>query len=114
MERRARVIRKKRMRMLRTRVFACMISFALTLAILLAGIKIMAAVTRADEINPRVKCYHSIEIEAGDTLWDIAEREMGPGWSDIRDYIREVEELNHINGNMIKAGDYICLPYYKS
>ena len=91
-----------------------MISFALTLGLLLAGIKIMAAVTRADDINPRVKCYHSVEIEAGETLWDIAEREMGPGWSDIREYIREVEKLNGINGSMIKAGEYICLPYYKS
>lgn len=74
----------------------------------------MAAVTKADDINPRVKCYHSVEIEAGETLWDIAEREMGPGWSDIREYIHEVEELNGINGNMIKAGEYICLPYYQS
>ena len=62
MERRAKVIRKKRMRMLRTRVFACMISFALTLAVLLAGIKIMAAVTRADEINPRVKSKPEIRF----------------------------------------------------
>lgn len=107
-------IRRKKMHMLKVRVFAGMISFALTLAVLLAGIKIMAAVTRADDIKPRIKCYHSVEIEAGETLWDIAEREMGPGWSDVRAYIKEVEELNGINGSVIKAGEYICLPYYKS
>ncbi len=113
MSRRA-VMQRKRMRMLKARMFAAMAAFALTLAILLAGIKIMAAVTNADDLSPRVKCYHSVEIEAGETLWDIAEREMGPGWSDIRAYIREVEQINGINGSMIKAGEYICLPYYKS
>ena len=38
---------------------------------------------------------------------------MGPGWSDIREYVYEVEVLNGIEGDNLTAGNYLQLPYYE-
>ena len=57
------------------------------------------------------RVYRSVRIEADDTLWDIAEREMDSTWSEKRDYIKEVERINNINSDNISAGDYLILPY---
>ncbi|MBQ9885835.1 MAG: LysM peptidoglycan-binding domain-containing protein [Lachnospiraceae bacterium] len=56
--------------------------------------------------------YQSIRIEAGDTLWTIAE-EYCPSSHDIHDYIETVKSINDIKNNTIKAGDYIIVTVYK-
>lgn len=66
----------------------------------------------AEENNGRLKCYKSITIKEKDTLWDIAEVYMTDEYDDIRDYIKEVCKINHINANYIKAGESIIVPYY--
>lgn len=69
-----------------------------------------AGTARAENITSE-RIYRSVRIEADDTLWDIAEREMDSSWSEKRDYIKEVERINNINGDNISAGDYLILPY---
>ncbi len=95
-----------------------MAAFFLTLIImtavgLLIGIKLTTTSANADTKAPRQKYYREYQIEKGDTLWSIAEDEMGPGWSDIREYIYEVEVLNGIEGDSLTAGNYLQLPYYE-
>ena len=95
-----------------------MAAFFLTLVImttvgLLIGIKLTTTSANADTKAPRQKYYREYQIEKGDTLWSIAEDEMGPGWSDIREYIYEVEVLNGIDGDDLTAGNYLQLPYYE-
>ena len=95
-----------------------MAAFFLTLVImttvgLLIGIKLTTTSANADTKAPRQKYYREYQIEKGDTLWSIAEDEMGPGWSDIREYIYEVEVLNGIDGDALTAGNYLQLPYYE-
>ncbi len=93
-------------------------AFFMTLVIMTAiglfiGIKLTTTSANADTKAPRQKYYKEYQIEKGDTLWSIAEEEMGPGWSDIREYVYEVEVLNGIEGDSLTAGYYLQLPYYE-
>lgn len=93
-------------------------AFILTLVImtvigLLIGIRLTTISANADTKTPRQKYYKEYQIEDGDSLWSIAEDEMGAGWSDVREYIYEVEVLNGIDGDHLTAGNYLQLPYYE-
>ncbi len=62
------------------------------------------------------KSYTSVLVREGDSLWSIAQAEIGRngmnGTNDreIRDFIREVEKINNIDGERIHAGNYIIIP----
>ena len=58
------------------------------------------------------KCYDSIRIENGDTLWSIAVKHRNPDYDRIEEYIREVRRLNHICGDRLYAGEYLTIPCY--
>ena len=73
----------------------------------------VARSTAADEAGS-YKYYTSIEIMSGDTLWTIADRYMSLEYTDPRDYIEEVMELNGLADDKIHAGQYIMIPYYST
>lgn len=56
--------------------------------------------------------YHQVQIESGDTLWDIA-AEYGPEDSDVRKVINEICELNDITADELNAGSRIIIPVYE-
>lgn len=56
--------------------------------------------------------YHQVQIESGDTLWDIAV-EYGPENSDIRKTVREICDLNDISASDLYAGQRIIVPVYE-
>ncbi len=60
------------------------------------------------------KYYTSIQIEYGDTLWDIADEYIGEFNVSKTKYIEEICQLNNIDENEIHAGDYIVVPYYSN
>lgn len=57
--------------------------------------------------------YTSVEIEAGDTLWTIAEAYMCSEYDDINDYIYDVMQINNLASDEIHAGGYLMVPYYE-
>lgn len=57
--------------------------------------------------------YKVIEIEYGDTLWNIAKENMSPGYSDINEYIDEIKECNQLSSDRINSGNYLMIPYYE-
>jgi hypothetical protein len=57
--------------------------------------------------------YKIIEIEKGDSLWSIANDNMGPGYDDINVYIKDIKECNQLDSSNIRAGNYLMLPYYE-
>ena len=91
---------------------------AAILAALLAtsvGMMLTERAATADSLlmsTSRTVGYRSVQIEAGDTLWSIADREMGEGWTDKQDFIRAVEQVNRLTDGVIHAGAYLCIPYY--
>lgn len=58
------------------------------------------------------KYYTSIEIQPGDTLWDIADTYQTEGYSSRNAFLKEIQELNHIDASNITSGCYLIIPYY--
>lgn len=61
---------------------------------------------------PRYKYYTSICVAPGDSLWSIAEEHMSSDYETVYDYISEVQEINHLSGDYLRAGTKLCVPYY--
>ena len=58
--------------------------------------------------------YKVITVERGDTLWDIAETWSGSTDDDIRTYIDNICEMNHIHGDNLKEGQLLLIYYGES
>lgn len=61
---------------------------------------------------PSYKYYTSVQIEKGDTLWEIAGNYITDEYKDMNAYIEEICSINHIADKDIHAGQYITIPYY--
>ena len=72
--------------------------------------------TTQDESNDvYYKYFKQIEIEAGDTLWDIAGEYMENGpYQSRKEYMEEVASINQLKSTTIKAGQHLLIPYYES
>lgn len=57
------------------------------------------------------KYYKSIQIEAGDTLWDIANEYRGN--QEIKSYIKEVKKMNNLKSDQINDMSYLTIMYYE-
>lgn len=60
------------------------------------------------------KCFKSIVLEYGDTLWGIAAEYKGGYYECTQDYIDEVMSMNHLTTDKIHAGQYLTVPYYET
>ncbi|MCI8991375.1 MAG: LysM peptidoglycan-binding domain-containing protein [Eubacterium sp.] len=58
------------------------------------------------------KYYTSVTIRPGDTLWSIAEEYMPEEYTDTKEYIEEIMELNHLHSYKIHSGGALVVPYY--
>ena len=59
------------------------------------------------------KCYKSIELQEGDTLWGIAELYMDDNYNSIDEYISELKEINNLDSDEIHEGHYLMVAYNK-
>lgn len=84
----------------------------LTAVLLGSGIKAFASSGRKD--IPIYKYYTSIQVQPGDTLWDIAKENTVGSHVSISDYIDEVRELNHMTDSDIHSGQHIVVCYYST
>lgn len=60
----------------------------------------------------RFKYFTSLEIENGDTIWDIAKQNMTEEYDSINDYIKEIKQCNNLSSDHITTGHYLLIPYY--
>ncbi len=63
------------------------------------------------------KYYTSVTVEAGETLWGLADRYIDyEYYSDRNSYMDEVRSINHLDGDdsALTAGQILILPYYSS
>lgn len=58
------------------------------------------------------KYFTVVEVESGDTLWDIAQEYKTSEYSSTQEYIEEIQAINHISGDAITSGCYLTIPYY--
>lgn len=86
------------------------------LGIILFSIITAFAMTNRKETEEETyyKRFRVIEIKFGDTVWDIAKENYESWWpyDDIRDYIKEIYNINHIYYGRIKEGDIMAIPYF--
>ncbi len=78
--------------------------FVIMVTIIVSSAALAAGVQGADTGDK----YISVVVEPGDTLWDLACEYKNSG--DLRQYIREVEEINNLTDSMIYEGDILKLP----
>lgn len=63
----------------------------------------------------RNKCYKSIQVQAGDSLWSIARDNMTDEYDSIDEYMDEIAVINHISTidmDSIQEGTYLTVAYY--
>lgn len=59
------------------------------------------------------KYYTVVSIKDGDSLWQYANEYGKLGYESNKEYIAEVQSINHLNNvNELISGDTIILPYY--
>jgi len=81
--------------------------------ILFGGFAVSRNVAQAESI--REKIYTSVRIQDGDSLWSIAEEYCdSDARSAISVYVDELVRINAIgNRNLLKAGSYLTVYYYR-
>lgn len=57
--------------------------------------------------------YTSIEVKAGDSLWELASSYKAP-YMNTKTYLKEVIELNQMKSDQIEAGSYVIFPIYET
>ena len=73
---------------------------------------IIGTLTGLNTVNSSsMKAYNLIQVESGDTLWDIA-TEYGPTDMDVRQVVHEICDLNEISPDQLEAGQKIIIPAY--
>lgn len=69
-------------------------------------------VSFAGKIEER-KQYVKIEVQEGDTLWELADRIKGGKTADKHKFIEWVADKNNLPTSVIKPGDVLILPVAK-
>lgn len=63
------------------------------------------------ENNVQYKYYKSIEIQSGDTLWEIAEETMTSEYDSVSEYVDALKEMNGLASDEIQSGQYLMIAY---
>lgn len=81
---------------------------ARALLILVSLIAVLTAMSKANE--PKLVGY---TYDSGNTLWGMAEKYC-PSEMDIRDFIREIEELNGVQNSIVYKNQTYKIPVYET
>jgi hypothetical protein len=104
--------KKRRQRELRNHVATFIIT---SLFILFLAITLGSFFSKASESeNTLFKYYKTIEIDSGETLWDLAVEYANEREHTYQDYIDEVKRMNHLENDLILSGDIIIIPYFST
>lgn len=73
-------------------------------------INFIPTTVKADTCEP--SSYESVQINNGDTLWDIA-KEYNTCSLSTKDFVDEIKSVNGLTSDYIKDGNYILVPVYE-
>lgn len=88
-----------------------MMLFAGILVALIIGMISFSINASAEDSREIYTYYTSYEVQAGDTLWTIADQFMGPDFTSKTDFIDNVKKMNHLSSDSITAGNYLIIEY---
>ncbi|MDD6657817.1 MAG: hypothetical protein PUE95_11105 [Lachnospiraceae bacterium] len=104
---------KKRKRQELKRKFVFSVMTALFVIVFTGSVFSMNAKANSSKGADDYKYYANYCIVPGDTLWNIAEANIDyDHYSSVKEYAKEIQQINKINGEHITNGTYIMLPYY--
>lgn len=102
----------KRLRHFRRQCFLVLLTVLLILFLTVSYHAILSKATTGENIS--YKYYTSIEIAYGDSLWSIADKYAGEEYDSAEDYVHEVMKINHLQEEVLIAGQYLVVPYYST
>lgn len=113
-ERRIRNNKIRRQRQLRRNIMMTMFTAVLILTLSVGGFAIGSKAQNKESVV-LYKYYTNIEVQYGETLWDIAGTYFCEDkYDDYEHYISEVMQINGLYNEEISAGSYLIVPYYSS
>ncbi|MDO4440131.1 MAG: LysM peptidoglycan-binding domain-containing protein [Eubacteriales bacterium] len=99
--------------MRRKKKITVVITFFLFFGCFLFGSFLSLAQNTRTEEPVMFKCYKSIVIQPGDSLWSLAEDYTdSESRSEIKSYIRELKEINQLDSEKIQTGEHLIVSYY--
>lgn len=101
-------------RALLKRSFALSLFSALLVLVLSFGCFGMWSQAQNKQNTSLYKYYTNVEVQYGDSLWDIASRYCDSSYEDYDTYIREVMLINRMLEPDITAGSYLIVPYHSA
>ena len=105
-------IKKRRKAGLRNRILLIIATLSIVIGLAVFGSSNLVDAHDTSELCfESGKCYTSIELQKGDTLWEIAETYMDDSYESIDEYISEIKEINNLYSDEIKEGCYLMVAY---
>ncbi len=91
------------------------IAVIITFSIILFGMARSSFNVMAKDMDSDQKRYYQeYYVKPGDTLWSISEEFRSSVYRDNNEYIKDLEEVNHINrDHILTEGRLLILPVYK-
>lgn len=111
-ERRIRNNKIRRQRQLRRNILMTVFTVLFILTLSIGGFAIGSKAQDKDN-DILYKYYTNIEVQYGESLWDIAENYFCEAkYDNYEHYIAEVMQINGLYSEEIYAGNYLIVPYY--
>jgi len=85
------------------------IILAVAAAIILIGSSTIMTSAKEAEVCEQTRHYISYEVQAEDTLWNIAENYADQANMDVREYMNELREINALTSDMVVSGTNIMV-----
>ena len=108
---------KRKLRRQREIRHKLMVGFMTFCLIMVCAVSYQALQSNASTVDEELnfKYYTNIIVEYDETLWDIADEYIDyQEYKDKAAYIAEVQSINHLNGDTIRAGQHLVVPYYSN
>lgn len=106
--------RIRRLRQLRRNIFIISFTVVLILTLSIGGFAIGSKAQNKEDIV-LYKYYTNIEVQYGETLWDIADTYFCEyKYKNYEHYMSEVMQINGLYNEDISAGSYLMVPYYST
>ena len=102
--------RRRRNKQLKQRLLIS--AFVVSLFVILLFF-LMSTKSMADNKEPLFKYYKSIQVQPGDTLYDLSQEYVNTEMNDVDSFIDEVRYINNLEeDSCLYEGNYIVVPYY--
>ncbi len=75
------------------------------------GFSLVSGRGKALEQAAMERYYTSIEIQQGDSLWSIADKYCNNSGMTVKEYVKELKNINGLKEDIIHSGHYLTVMY---